>query len=179
MRVWVCVFVCGVCVVGEGGCVFLFVGCGGWCALGGLLGCCFLLFVFARCEWCGWRVFVGCEYVCVACVVGVVVWVLGVCVRGGGLPVWLLRVVWVWGLMLGAGCLCSACVGVPVSGSAPVGFSSAHVSGSGSVSAPSSVVPGCGGVRVCSVGACGVWCFVVFFGGGVVGGGCWCGWGES
>lgn len=106
-------FVCGVRVrlVGESGWLVLFVGCGGWCALGGLLGCCFLLFVFARCEWCGWRVFVGCECVCVACVVGVVVWVLGVLsgVAGClcGLVVWLLRVVWVWGLMLGCGCLCS------------------------------------------------------------------------
>ena len=32
-------FVCGVCVrlVGESGWLVLFVGCGGWCALGGLL----------------------------------------------------------------------------------------------------------------------------------------------
>ena len=106
-------FVCGVRVrlVGESGWLVLFVGCGGWCALGGLLGCCFLLFVFARCEWCGWRVFVGCECVCVACVVGVVVWVLGVLsgVAGClcGLVVRLLRVVWVWGLVLGCGRLCS------------------------------------------------------------------------
>ena len=88
-------------------------------------------------------------------------------------------------------------VGVPVSGSALVVFLSAHapVSGSslavsGPVSVSGFVVPvspdagvgafdSSGGVRVCSVGACGVWCFVVFFGGGVVGGGCWCGWGES
>lgn len=25
---------------------------GPWCVLGGLLGCCSLLFVFVRCEWC-------------------------------------------------------------------------------------------------------------------------------
>lgn len=43
-------------------------------------------------------------------------------------------------------------VGVPVSGSAPVGFSSVHVSGSGSVSAP----------LVCSVRVW--WCAGVFRG---------------
>lgn len=38
-------FVCGVRVrlVGESGWLVLFVGCGGWCALGGLIGLLFLV----------------------------------------------------------------------------------------------------------------------------------------
>lgn len=50
---------------------------GPWCALGGLLGCCSLLFVFARCERCAGVCLWGgvCEWVFL---VSVVVWVLGV-----------------------------------------------------------------------------------------------------
>ena len=147
------------------------------------MGVCFCL-----CGGCGC---LGCWVVVSCClclravsgVVGVVVWVVGVVVWGGGLPVWLGGAVASGGVGVGFDVglrvFVLGGVGVPVSGSAPVGFSSAHVSGSGSASKPSSVVPECGGVRVCSVCACGVWCFVVFFGGGVVGGGCWCGWGEG
>ena len=133
------------------------------------------------------------------CVVGVVVWVLGVLSGVAGCLCGLVGVVASGGVGVGFDVGFSS---VPVSGSAPVGFSSVHVSGSGSVSAPvgfssvhvsgsgsvsapSSVVSECGGVRVCSVGVCGVWCFVVFFGGGLlvwvgaagVGGGCWSGFG--
>ena len=49
----------------------------GWFGPVGLLGCCFLLFVFARCEWCAGVCLWGgvCEWVFL---VSVVVWVRGV-----------------------------------------------------------------------------------------------------
>ena len=72
------------------------VGCVGWFGPVGLLGCCFLLFVFACCEWCAGVCLWGgvCEWVFL---VSVVVWVRGVlsgvacCLCG--FVAWLLRVV--------------------------------------------------------------------------------------
>ena len=82
---------------------------------------------------------------------------VGCGVWGGGLRVWLGGVVASGGVgvgfVVGLRAFVFGGVGVPVSGSARVGFWSVHVSGSGSVSASSFVVSGCGGVRVCSVGA--------------------------
>lgn len=100
----------GVCVVSGGRLhvwLLLVGGCLAWCAfLGscGLLGCCFVLLVCAR-----GRVFVCGVCECWVCLAKVVVWVVGVllgvacCLRG--FVMWLLRVVWAWGLMWGCGCL--------------------------------------------------------------------------
>lgn len=127
---------------------------GPWCALGGLLGCCSLLFVFARCERCAWCVFVGwrvrvgvsgeCGCLGAGCVVrgGVLPSWLGDAVAGGGVSV---------GFDVGDRVLTLGGVSAPVSGSSPV---------SGSVSVSGSVVPvspdagvgasgSSGGVRVC------------------------------
>lgn len=83
-------------------------GCVGWFGPVGLLGCCFLLFVFARCEWCAGVCLWGgvCEWVFL---VSVVVWVWGVlsgvacCLCGFVMR--LLRVVCRLGLMLVGACL--------------------------------------------------------------------------
>lgn len=75
-------FVLSCCLVNNGvavcgGCG---AGCVGWFGPVGLLGCCFLLFVFARCERCAGVCLWGgvCEWVFL---VSVVVWVLGVLSR--------------------------------------------------------------------------------------------------
>ena len=83
------------------------------------------------CVFCLWGVCASCwrKWVVVSCCLCLraVGGVGGVCLRvvGGvcGLVVWLLRVVWVWGLLLGCGLpVWLGGVGVPVSGSARVGF---------------------------------------------------------
>ena len=114
---------------------------------GGLLGCCFLLFVFVCCEWCGWGVVAS----------GCWVWLCG-------LVVWLLRVVWVLGLLLG--CLCGLVVWVFLClGLRLLVFCPLMCLGLVLCPRPSSVVSECGGVVVCVIGARAVfgvsWCSLV------------------
>ena len=142
----------------------------GWFGPVGLLGCCFLLFVFARCEWC----------------VGVCLWevgVSGVCggrgclgagcvVRGGVLPSWLREAVAGGGVSVGfdVGLRVFTLGGVsaPASGSSPAVSGPVSVSGSVVPVSPDAGVGASGfsgGVRVCVPCASAVfgdsWCSLV------------------
>lgn len=145
----------------------------GWFGPVGLLGCCFLLFVFARCEWC----------------VGVCLWevgVSGVCggrgclgagcvVAGGVLPSWLRDAVAGGGVSVGFDVglrvFTLGGVGVPASGSSPAVSGPVSVSGSVVPVSPDAGVGasgssgGVGGVRVCVPCASAVfgdsWCSLV------------------
>lgn len=142
----------------------------GWFGPVGLLGCCFLLFVFARCEWC----------------VGVCLWgvgVSGVCggrgclgagcvVRGGVLPSWLRDAVAGGGVSVGFDVglrvFMFGGVSVPVSGSSPAVSGSVSVSGSVVPVSPDAGVGASGfsgGVWVCVPCASAVfgdsWCSLV------------------
>ena len=158
---WVVVSCClCLCAVSGVGGVWLFrgVGCGcvacvvGVVASGGV-GVGFVVGCGCVAWWCGCFGWCGCW-----------VWLL----RGGGLPVWLGGVVasggvgvgFVVGLPVWLGG-----VGVPVSGSAPVGFCPLMCLGLVLCPRPSSVVSECGGVVVCVIGARAVfgvsWCSLV------------------
>lgn len=142
----------------------------GWFGPVGLLGCCFLLFVFARCEWC----------------VGVCLWevgVSGVCggrgclgagcvVRGGVLPSWLRDAVAGGGVSVGFGVglrvFTLGGVSAPASGSSPAVSGPVSVSGSVVPVSPDAGVGASGfsgGVRVCVPCASAVfgvsWCSLV------------------
>ena len=142
----------------------------GWFGPVGLLGCCFLLFVFARCEWCVgvclWGV--GVSGVCggrgclgVGCVVagGVLPSWLGDAVAGGGVSV---------GFDVGLRVFTLGGVSAPVSGSSPAVSGPVSVSGSVVSVLPDAGVGASGssgGVRVCVPCASAVfgvsWCSLV------------------